>query len=238
MQSYKNKEIIVVDDQSTDNSLNLLKKFKSRIILLTNKKKKFNIGSYNQINAYKIGLKKSKGEIICFLDSDDFFARNKLKEVVNYFINNHKDDIILDLPIIFFNKKKKFKLIKKERKTLFIPWPRFSPQSCISIRRSYLLKIYDKISIKKYPNVWLDFRIIILFFIQTKNLKKINKFLTYYQQSKNSVTNNYKLFSKNWWIRRKECYDYFDYVSGKINKKKWFSLDFFVTKFINFFLKI
>jgi len=38
-QKYKNKEIIVVDDQSSDNSLNVLKEFK-KIIVIKNKKKK------------------------------------------------------------------------------------------------------------------------------------------------------------------------------------------------------
>ena len=43
-QSYKNLEIIVVDDNSTDDSLKVLKKYKKKITLIKNKKKTF-IGS-------------------------------------------------------------------------------------------------------------------------------------------------------------------------------------------------
>ena len=39
-QTYKNKEIIVIDDISTDNSLKILKKYKKRIKYFVNKKKK------------------------------------------------------------------------------------------------------------------------------------------------------------------------------------------------------
>ena len=235
-QNYKNKEIIVIDDQSSDNSLDVLKEFKNRIILIKNKKKKFHIGSYDQINAYKIAVNNSSGEIIFFLDSDDFFAYNKLKEIVHYFVKNPKESIVMDRPIIFFNKKKKFKLKKKLRKTILIPWPRFSPQSCICVKREYLLKIYKIVSIKKFSTIWLDFRIIIFFFIQYKKINIINKFLTYYQQSENSASTVYKIFSKNWWHRRQEAHSYFNYINEKINNKKYYSLDFFITKFFNNFL--
>jgi glycosyltransferase involved in cell wall biosynthesis len=231
-QKYKNKEIIVVDDQSSDNSLNVLKEFK-KIIVIKNKKKKTYIGSYDQINAYKIALNNSLGEIIFFLDSDDFFTKNKINTVVRYFLNNKNDNIVMDKPIIFFNKTKKFKFIKRRRATSLIPWPRFSPQSCISIRREYLLKIYRTISIKKFPTIWFDFRIIIFTFIKYKKIPAINKFLTFYQQSENSASTVYKLFSKKWWLRRNEAHDYFNYINKKINKKKYYSLDFFFTKYFN-----
>lgn len=235
-QNYNNKEIVVVDDQSTDNSLKILRQFKKQIVLLKNKKNKFYIGAYDQINAYKSALKKSSGEIIFFLDSDDFFSYNKLKIMVNYFKKNKQDNIYMDRPIIFYNKKKKFKLIKSLRGNFFTPWPRFSPQSCISIRRDYLLKIYKIISIKKFPTIWLDFRIIIFNFIQKKSFYVVNVFLTYYQKSENSASTNYKLFSKNWWLRRQEAHNYFNYINKRINKKKIYSLDLFLTQFFNKFL--
>jgi glycosyltransferase involved in cell wall biosynthesis len=237
-QNYKNKEIIVVDDQSSDNSLRILERFKNRIILIKNKKEKFNITSYDQINTYKIALNNSSGKIIFFLDSDDFFSRNKLKEIVNYFIKNKNENIVMDKPITFFNKKKKFKFIKKSRNTFFTPWPRFSPQSCICVDRNYLSKIYKIIAIKKFPTVCLDFRIITFSFIKYKKVNIINKFLTFYQQSENSASAIYqKKFSKNWWLRRKDAHSFFNYANKKINNRKYYSADFFITKIFNYFLK-
>ena len=64
-QKYKKIEVIVIDDYSNDNSLNILNKYKNSIKIIKNKKKtKF--GSFNQINAYQLGFKKSKGKIIFF----------------------------------------------------------------------------------------------------------------------------------------------------------------------------
>mgnify|MGYP003345005097 CR=1 FL=1 len=75
-QTFKNIEIIFIDDLSTDNSVKVAKKYKNIKVLLTKKKTKF--GSFNQINSYKTGLSISKGDIIFFLDSDDFYKKKKL----------------------------------------------------------------------------------------------------------------------------------------------------------------
>ena len=76
-QSYQNKEIIFVDNQSTDDSLDKIKLFKN--INLIKNKRKYEYGSYNQLDSYYQGFLKSKGKIILFLDSDDFFKKTKLR---------------------------------------------------------------------------------------------------------------------------------------------------------------
>jgi glycosyltransferase involved in cell wall biosynthesis len=70
-QNYNNIQTIVVDNESTDNSLRVLEKYKK--ILLIRNRMRSNVGSYDQLNAYKLALSKANGEIIFFLDSDDFF---------------------------------------------------------------------------------------------------------------------------------------------------------------------
>ena len=62
-QSYDNKEIIVLDDNSSDHSLEVLKKYKKKIKLIKNKNK-YNVGSYDQRQSYHRCLEFSKGEII------------------------------------------------------------------------------------------------------------------------------------------------------------------------------
>ena len=79
-QSYHNWELLVVDDGSTDKTekivLDYIKKDK-RIKLIKNSGK----GVSSARNA---GIDKSEGEYICFLDSDDLYSENVLKNRVKF----------------------------------------------------------------------------------------------------------------------------------------------------------
>ena len=233
-QTFKNFEVIFVDDKSTDNSLNCIKKLSKKIKII-GKNKKTNIPGYDQMNSYFLGFNKAKGKYICFLDSDDFYKKNKIKEVVKLFDKNKRTYIAFDLPYIYFNSKKFYKHRIKNRGTNFTPWPRFSPQSCISVRKTYLKKILKKISIKKFPTIWLDFRLAYQGYIDFKKIIFIKNYLTYYQQSNTSASSKYKRFSKNWWKRRNEAHEFVKYLMKKNGKKISISLDQRITNFVNNF---
>ena len=115
-QTYKNIEIIFHDDFSSDNSIKSISQYPNIKIIKNKKRGKY--GSYNQINAYNRAFKKSSGDIIFFLDSDDLFKKNKIEIVVNKFLNNKKLSAIFDLPIHMFENKKK--VVKKQKKNYFI----------------------------------------------------------------------------------------------------------------------
>src|SRR5450631_1014327 len=74
-QTYASIEVIVVDDGSTDNSRTVIEGYKDRIQPVL----KENGG---QASAFNVGFAKSRGEIICFLDSDDLFLPDKVARVV------------------------------------------------------------------------------------------------------------------------------------------------------------
>ena len=233
-QKINNLEIIVVDDKSTDNSIQILNRFKNKVMIIKNQKKtKF--GSFNQINSYYKGYLKSKGEYIFFLDSDDFFKKNKIETIVKEFNNQKNIDLIFDLPIFKFEKnieKKKF----KQKNFLFSSWPRFPPQSCISLRRNFALELFKNVRINKYESIWFDFRTAIYYYLKKKNIFILNKHLTYYRQLENSASKNYKLFSKNWWYRRNQAHDFVSFFSKKLNVNDKLTLDKIITKFVYFFL--
>ena len=82
-QTYKNIEIIFFDDNSKDNSIETIKKFDN--IKIIENSSQTNFGSFNQMNAFKKAIESSKGDIIFFLDSDDFFHKDKIEKITNIF---------------------------------------------------------------------------------------------------------------------------------------------------------
>ena len=91
-QTYKNLEIIFFDDNSSDNSIELIKQF-SNVKIIENKiQTKF--GSLNQLNAFRKAVEISKGDLVFLLDSDDYFNKEKVKKIVDYFEKNKKAEII------------------------------------------------------------------------------------------------------------------------------------------------
>lgn len=235
-QSYKNIEVIVHDDQSTDCSLTILESFKKKIIIIKNKKKK-GIGSYDQMNGYYRALQKSTGDIIFFLDSDDFYIRSKISKIVDVYKRNSSINYLIDRPYAYFNTKKKNKIKITSRNNLITPWPRFSPQSCISIRKEFFLKAYKIISIKKFPTIWLDFRLVIYIFYLDGIIEITKDYLTFYQQTDSSASSIYAPYSKNWWIRRYEAHQYCRYLNKKLNNFFFISIDYIITRIINLFIK-
>lgn len=88
-QDYPNIEYIVLDDGSTDNSWQVLQKYKDRVILEKHK----NIGETGTINK---GFSMAKGEIIGVLSSDDILFPNAVSEMVECLM--HNPDIIAAYP--------------------------------------------------------------------------------------------------------------------------------------------
>ena len=179
------------------------------------------------MQTYYNGFLKSRGDIICFLDSDDYYEKNKIKNVLNFFIENKKENILFDLPIIVKNNK--YTLLRNKNKIIQTYWPYFPSQSCISVKRNLLKKIFRSIKFKKFPDIHLDFRIAIYSKFLVGKINILNKNLTYYRQNSYTASKKFKTFSKNWWLRRSEAHDFFTYVAKKLKIKDTFTIDKLVT---------
>tara|TARA_Y100000590_G_scaffold439059_1_gene562600 strand:- start:2419 stop:3702 length:1284 start_codon:yes stop_codon:yes gene_type:complete len=133
-QNYKNIEIIIINDCSTDNSSKIINRIKK-------KNKKFNFKIVNNKRnmgvafSRNIGLNLAKGDYIVFLDSDDYLEKNSLSFISNKILENSYPDLVLGnhnmkVSGIFQNKtnyyknelKHKLKLINNSKKFTGYCW--------------------------------------------------------------------------------------------------------------------
>ena len=103
-QTYTNWEMYIIDDMSTDNSIEVINKYKDkRITLIQNEIKLYNGGSRN-VGILKAKKSNPNGYLI-FLDSDDWLANNNVLENLNAFIDD-EDLITLDYQYFMNNQIK------------------------------------------------------------------------------------------------------------------------------------
>lgn len=122
-QVYTNYEIVIIDDMSTDNSVNLIKEYNdSRIKLIELDKKAFNGGARN------IGVENATGKYILFLDCDDWLHSTMSLFNVAQIIQETKADLIRLSYMAYCNgKKARVKLhennLEELANTVFVaPW--------------------------------------------------------------------------------------------------------------------
>lgn len=88
-QTYKDYELIIVDDISEDNSVELIKNYKRlEIQLIELKRKRYNGGTRNE------GVEHAKGDYILFIDCDDYFYSNNAFEKISAEIDRTHADLI------------------------------------------------------------------------------------------------------------------------------------------------
>lgn len=99
----RNIQIVIVNDKSTDNTLEILEEYKSQypdnIILINNEK---NMGPAFSRN---VGLKHAEGQFINFLDADDIMSEYAFKHAY-YFLRDHEEIDIVSIPIYYFGVKR------------------------------------------------------------------------------------------------------------------------------------
>ena len=121
-QSFTDWEAIIVDDGSTDQSVEVVKAFilknPGNWILIQNK----NTG---QCRTRNLGLSKAKGEYVAFLDADDIWSRTKLFDQVGILKNNPEVSLVIS-PYVIFSEKSGFihprLVLHKSHKKLLTNW--------------------------------------------------------------------------------------------------------------------
>jgi glycosyltransferase involved in cell wall biosynthesis len=230
-QNFKNYEIILFDDSSTDNSIEIIKKYK-KVKLIKNQSTRRKTGPLNQIKGLIECFKQSKGNLICLLDADDVFKKNKLKEINQFFTKNKKLNCIFDMP---FNTLSEFNFKNKSIKHSI--WSTIFPTSCISLRRKFFKTFLKNIYKNNFPNLEIDARLSIFSKFYMNEYTIHSKKLTYYNYDHNGITANIKKYSKRWWIRRSEAFSYLRIIIKKKNIFFKASFDYYFTSALTFFMR-
>lgn len=148
-QGYSNYELILVDDRSSDSSYSICKKYSesnNNIIVLQNSEKSGGVSK-----ARNMGIMEASGDLLLFLDSDDFFYNGLFKQIVT--VSNDNIDMI------FFG----YNRLNKKNKVFFKK--RYSNQEIINkkignylntLQLSYAWGIVYKLNIIKRCNLLFD----------------------------------------------------------------------------------
>ncbi len=146
---YFFKEIIVVDDHSTDDSWQVLQHFQSsypkEVFIYKNPDKGGN-------QARNFGFKKAKGDYIQWLDSDDLLLPGKLEAQINFLERNTDIDIVYsDWRMDFFEgeEKKKEEIVLTKKQDSFLKAlieDQWLPNNSYLLRRSITQKLHQEVA--------------------------------------------------------------------------------------------
>ena len=204
-QSYNNYEVIIVNDASTDYSLEIIKKHisnDSRFKILNLKK---NIGLSRARNS---GLQYVCGKYICFLDADDWWPSIKLEEYLKLF---HRGYDLLYSNYTRVNektgKKKYVKVISHLKYKDLLPTNPIPVSSAAFNSETLGVPKFKHILLAEDWIYWLE-----IFKNKPKSLG-INKNLMFYSVSSGALSSNkFKMACRAWIIFR--SYHQFSYVKS------------------------
>ena len=231
-QTFENWELIFFDNNSKDNSEKIVKSFKDSRIKYFKSDRLLNL-----YDARNLAVKKTNGDYISFLDTDDMWTKDKLEKQINFIKKNSNYKILYSNYYVLKNNEKKI-MYKNELPSGFITQKLLDFYG-IGINTAFLDKsIFDQFNFKKDLNIIGDFD----FFIKTSKKFEIGYIsdpLTFYRIHENSFTKkNYKMYINELsnWIRENEKTLLKNNYSLK--KQKFYVIKLKIKSFLERFFKL
>jgi glycosyltransferase involved in cell wall biosynthesis len=110
-QNYPNLEYIIIDGGSSDDSVDIIKKYEEHITYWVSEKDE------GQAHAINKGIEKCTGEVFAWINSDDFYEKGALHQVAEAFKQNTEADFVCGFSNIFEDESKK--LIEQYRMRIY-----------------------------------------------------------------------------------------------------------------------
>ena len=192
-QTYDNIEYIVIDGNSQDSTLKIIKKYDTSIDLWISES---DSGIYNAINK---GLKMSSGDIIGILNSDDTYTKDALSLVKKYFEKFDGVDLVFGSIV----KERLFSGFKKEKiRWKFNIYPGHSSGFFISKNAQLKAGLYDE-KFELHADYDLIYRLVCKFKMKSIAMDRkdvTGKFNIY---GKSSKENKIRYYNEEFKIRKK-----------------------------------
>ena len=195
-QTYKNLEIICIEDCGNDNSITIIEKYiqnDNRIKLIKHKENRGCGGARNT------GISNANGKYIYFIDGDDFIENNYIENLVNT-IEKYNTDIVCNSKMLKYYKNNENKncYIKNENDFILNKVFDFDENIVRKIMTSALCKIY-KTDFLKNNNLYFpeklkfeDFAFLHILKTQAKNVVFTYDSTYFYRQREGSLIHQYK----------------------------------------------
>ena len=197
-QSYQNKEHIIIDGLSTDNTVTVVNSCKREFVKLVSEKDK---GIYDAFNK---GIDLASGDVLCFLSADDMYAHQNVLQFIADAFKLHAEVDMIYGDIVYVDRNDLSKVVRYWKSSPFKPglfkkgW--MAPNTALFIKKN-LFKKYGvfNLELKLASDYELQFR-----FFEKLNLKSGYVPGVLVRMRSGGVSNS---SLKNIYKSLKECYD-------------------------------
>lgn len=189
VQTYRQIEIIVVDDGSTDNSADIIKKLQQE---------NSNLKYFYQRNqgvgiARNKAIEKAEGKYLLFVDSDDYLGNNYIEDLVRGAEKSQSELAIAGYTIVYEGKRKRVQIIpEKYEKDIAEEWA-YRISSCCSRLYSREFWINNHMSFQREKKARAeDVPIVLYANVMAKNITIVQNAGYFYYQHSESAMNQLK----------------------------------------------